>query len=128
MWTDAQTPSGAPLDNVPTSADFAFALLDPRSPRSLARLSPLWASIWEEGSAYWILQAGQYTYTADHRPLLGPSDVPGLVLNVGYSGHGIMASAGGSRLVVDTMLGRQPPADNPFRPQRTMVERPLDIL
>ena len=93
-----------------------------------ARTVPFWREVWEEGSAHWMLQAGQYAYTADHRPLLGPSDVPGLVLNVGYSGHGIMASAGGSRLVVDCMLGRQPPEANPFRPQRAMVERPLDIL
>jgi len=128
LWTAASTPPGEPLEDVPTSVDFAFGLLDPRSPRSLARLSPLWESVWQDGSTNWMLQAGQYTYTADHRPLLGPSDVPGLVLNVGYSGHGIMASAGGSRLVVDTMLGRQGPASNPFRPQRAMVERPLDIL
>jgi sarcosine oxidase subunit beta len=128
LWTEPGTPPGEPLENVPTNADFAFGLLDPRSPRSLAQLSPIWESIWAEGSLYWLLQAGQYTYTPDHRPLLGPSDVPGLVLNVGYSGHGIMASAGGSRLVVDTMLGRVQPEDNPFRPQRRMLERPLDIL
>jgi glycine/D-amino acid oxidase-like deaminating enzyme len=119
---------GEPLDNVPTSVDFAFSLLDPRSPTSLAQLSPLWERVWQEGSLNWILQAGQYTYTADHRPLLGPSDVAGLVLNVGYSGHGIMASAGGSRLAVDAMLGRVVPEANPFRPQREMLERPLDIL
>ena len=128
LWTEAGTPAGAPLDNVPTNAEFAFGLLNPRSPRSLARLSPIWESVWAEGSVDWFLQAGQYTYTADHRPLLGPSDVPGLALNVGYSGHGIMASGGGSRLVVDALLGRVPPAANPFRPQRPMVERPLDIL
>ena len=57
-----------------------------------------------------------------------PSDIDGLHLNVGYSGHGIMASAGGSRMVVDAVLGRLPPATNPFRPQREMIERPLDIL
>jgi glycine/D-amino acid oxidase-like deaminating enzyme len=113
---------------VPTSVDFAFSLLDPRSPTSLARLSPVWESLWNEGNLYWLLQAGQYTYTADHRPLLGPSEVSGLVLNVGYSGHGIMASTGGSRMVVDAMLGRLAPEANPFRPQRTMLERPLDIL
>jgi glycine/D-amino acid oxidase-like deaminating enzyme len=128
LFTDPDVRPGEPLDNVPTSVDFAFSLLDPRSPTSLARLSPLWERLWAEGTLYWILQAGQYAYTADHRPLLGPSDVPGLVLNVGYSGHGIMASAGGSRLVVDTMLGRSVPEANPFRPQRDMVERPLDIL
>jgi sarcosine oxidase subunit beta len=128
LFTDPTTPSGAPLDNVPTSVDFAFRVLDPRSATSLARLSPIWETAWNEGSLYWVLQAGQYTYTADHRPLLGPSQVPGLVLNVGYSGHGIMASAGGSRMTVDAMLGRLPSTANPFHPQRPMVERPLDIL
>jgi sarcosine oxidase subunit beta len=128
LWTEPGTPAGEPMDNVPTDTDFAFGLLDPRSPRSLARLSPIWQSVWDQGSLYWLLQAGQYTYTADHRPLLGPSDVPGLVLNAGYSGHGIMASAGGSRLVVDTILGRLAPDGNPFRPQRQMIERALDIL
>jgi glycine/D-amino acid oxidase-like deaminating enzyme len=54
--------------------------------------------------------------------------VPGLVLNCGYSGHGIMASAGGSRLTVDALLGQVAPDDNPFRPDRPLVERPLDIL
>jgi sarcosine oxidase subunit beta len=128
LWTEAGTPSGEPLDNVPTNVDFALGLLNPRSPRSLAHLSPIWESAWHEGTLNWFLVAGQYTYTADHRPLLGPSDVDGLGLNVGYSGHGIMTSAGGSRIVVDAMLGRLPAAANPFRPQREMVERPLDIL
>ena len=128
LWTEAGTPPGEPLDNVPTSYDFALGLLDPRSPRSLARLSPLWERVWESGDVYWLLQAGQYTYTPDHRPLLGPSGVDGLVLNCGYSGHGIMASAAGSRLVVDTLLGRLPPAENPFHPARAMRERALDIL
>jgi D-hydroxyproline dehydrogenase subunit beta len=128
LWTDPRTPPGEPLDNVPTSVDFAFGLLDPQSPSSLARLSPVWQSAWDEGTLYWVLHAGQYTYTADHRPLLGPSDIPGLSLNCGYSGHGIMASAGGSRMAVDAMLGRISEDQNPFRPQRRMVERPLDIL
>jgi glycine/D-amino acid oxidase-like deaminating enzyme len=128
LFTDPNTPPGEPLDNVPTDVNFALGLLDPRSPRSLARLSLIWKAAWDEGALYWLLQAGQYTYTPDHRPLLGPSDVGGLVLNCGYSGHGIMASAGGSRLTVDAMLARVPPEQNPFRPQRTMVERHLDIL
>jgi sarcosine oxidase subunit beta len=130
LFTDPKTLPGEPLDNVPTSVDVAFSLLDPHSPTSLARLSPLWESVWDAGSLDWVIQAGQYTYTADHRPLLGPSDVPGLVLNVGYSGHGIMASAGGSHLTVNAMLGRLPltATPNPFHPSRTLVERTLDIL
>ena len=73
-------------------------------------------------------QAGQYDYTPDHRPLLGPSAVPGLFLNTGYSGHGIMGGPGGSRLAVDAMLGRVPPEANPFRPDRPMQARPFDVL
>jgi hypothetical protein len=39
-----------------------------------------------------------------------------------------MSSAAGSRLVVDTLVGRLSQSDNPFLPQRDMIERPLDIL
>jgi glycine/D-amino acid oxidase-like deaminating enzyme len=128
LWTDAAVPPGPPLEEVPTSSRFAFELLDPASPHALARISPFWREVWADGTFDWALQAGQYTYTPDHRPLLGPSGLDGLYLNTGYSGHGIMASAGGSRLVVDSVLGRLAPADNPFRPDRPMVERPFDIL
>lgn len=128
LWTDPDTPPGDPLENVPTTVDFALGLLDPASPRALARISPFWARVWERGDATWFMQAGQYSYTPDHRPYLGPSTVPGLHLNCGYSGHGIMASAGGSRLVIDQLVGRFDPAANPFRPDRPRIERPLDIL
>jgi len=128
LFTDPTAPVTDPTDNVPPDASFAFDLLNPKAPRALARISPFWETVWERGEPDWVLQAGQYEYTPDHRPYLGPSEVPGLVLNCGYSGHGIMASAGGSRLTVDAMLGRVSPTDNPFRPDRPLVERPLDIL
>jgi sarcosine oxidase subunit beta len=128
LWTEAGTPPGEPMDDVPTTSDFAFGLLDPASPHALARISPFWAEVWEHGSPAWLLQAGQYDYTPDHRPYLGPTHAPGLHLNTGYSGHGIMAGAGGSRLVVDLLTGKEAPERNPFRPDRPMVERPLDIL
>ena len=98
------------------------------SPTAVARISPFWRDVWERNTSQWFLRAGQYTYSPDHRPLLGPTEIGGLYINTGYSGHGIMASAGGSRMVVDTMLGRLPPEANPFRPQREMVERAMDIL
>ena len=128
LWTDPEVPPGEPLHDVPTSSGFAFALLDPASPRALARITPLWRDVWDEATVDWTLQAGQYTYTRDHRPLLGPTEVEGLYLNAGYSGHGIMAGPAGSRLVVDALLGRVRPADNPFRADRPMVDRPFDIL
>ena len=39
-----------------------------------------------------------------------------------------MASAGGSRIVVDLLTGRMTQAENPFRFDRPIVERPFDIL
>ena len=89
----------------------------------VARTAPFWRRVWERNDALWFLSAGQYTYTPDHRPLLGPSPVPGLSINTGYSGHGVMGSAGGSRLAVDAMLGRVRPEENPFRVGRAMEER-----
>ena len=52
----------------------------------------------------------------------------GLHLNGGYSGHGIMASAGGSRRVVDLVTGAADPAENSFRPDRQIDVREHDIL
>ncbi len=128
LWTEADTPSSEPLDDVPISTAWAFGLLDPRSDHSLTRVSTLWRDVWERGTADWFLQAGQYEYTPDSRPYLGPTPVPGLSINGGYSGHGIMASAGGSRLVVDLLLRRVDPAVNPFRVDRPMVKREQDVL
>jgi sarcosine oxidase subunit beta len=128
LWTAPGVPPGPPMEDVPTSASFAFELLNPASPNSVARISPFWRDVWERNTSHWFLQAGQYAYTPDHRPLLGPTPVEGLYLNCGYSGHGIMASAGGSRLVVDTLTSALSPADNPFRLDRPMVPREQDLL
>jgi sarcosine oxidase subunit beta len=131
LWTDPDTPSEEPLDEVPTSAAWALEMLDPASDHALARVAPFWRAVWERGAPGWLLQAGQYEYTPDHRPYLGPSGIPGLSLNAGYSGHGIMTSAAGSRLVVDALLGAPAGAEaglGPFRVDRPMVPREQDVL
>jgi sarcosine oxidase, subunit beta len=127
LWT-APAPAEPPLDDVPTSAAFAFGLLDPASDHALARIVPFWKEVWGSSRLQWWLQAGQYTYTPDRRPLLGPTVVPGLAINTGYSGHGIMGSIGGSRRAVDAIIGRLTPGDNPFRPDRSMQARSFDVL
>jgi sarcosine oxidase subunit beta len=127
LWT-APSPAEPPMDDVPTSADFAFGLLDPSSGHALARIVPFWKDVWGSPRLQWWLQAGQYTYTPDRRPLLGPTEIPGLALNTGYSGHGIMGSIGGSRRALDAIYGRLKPEDNPFRPDRPMLARAFDIL
>jgi sarcosine oxidase subunit beta len=128
LYTQHDSPAGPPLEDVPTATGFYFDLLDPRRPTSVARIAPFWRTVWERNDDLWFLMGGQYTYTPDHRPLLGPTAVAGLALNTGYSGHGIMGSAGGARLAVDALLGRLPAAQNPFRPDREMIARPLDVL
>jgi sarcosine oxidase subunit beta len=128
LFTDPETPPTAPQEDVPTDRRFAFHLLDPASPVAAARTAPFWRSVWERNSAPWLIQAGQYTMTPDHRPLLGPTPVDGLWVNTGYSGHGVMGSPAGSRLLVDMLTGALPLADNPFALDRPFVERAIATL
>lgn len=121
LWTDPTTPDSEPTMDVPLDHRFAFALLDPRSPQAAARVVPFWRDVWERGSDHWLLQAGQYTVTPDFRPLIGPSPVEGLFVNTGYSGHGIMLSAGAGRLLADEVSGRA--SGNPFRFDEPRVRR-----
>ena len=128
LWTDAETPSAQPSDAPAVDPGWAFGLLDPDSGHALARVAPFWGDVWREGSVSWYLQAGQYEMTPDRRPYLGPGGPGGLYINGGYSGHGIMASAAGSRLVVDLLTGRADLGANPFRTDRAMIAREHDIL
>src|SRR3954452_18668502 len=80
LLTEPGTPPTEPLWSVPTSADYAFRLLDPSSPDAVAHVAPFWADVWDR-AAGWILHAGQYEYTPDHRPFVGPTSVEGLWLN-----------------------------------------------
>lgn len=138
LHTDPTTlpdpPSWSPLG----SSDAGFRLLDPASPVSVARISPFWADAWRSGGVSFTVQAGQYEITPDHRPYVSPTPVRGLWLNGGYSGHGVMGSAGGSRLLIDLISGRTTAPDgglradadgrSPFRLDRDFVERERDVL
>lgn len=128
LRTDPTTPAGEPLLDVPSDPSYANALLDPESPSALANLAPFWRTVWSEGPPEWSLAAGQYEYTPDHRPLIGGSGQAGLFVNTGYSGHGVMCSAGGARRAIDLLIGRADPAEEPFRVGRPMVDRARDVL
>jgi sarcosine oxidase subunit beta len=128
LFTDPETPPTEPQEDVPTDRRFVFQLLDPTSPVAAARTAPFWHSVWERNSAPWFMQAGQYTMTPDHRPLLGPTPIDGLWINTGYSGHGVMGSPAGSRLLVDLLTGAHPLTANPFALDRTFVERAIATL
>jgi len=121
LFTDPTTPVSPPMDSVTTDPAFAFQLLDPSSPLSVARVVPFWRDVWDRGSLHWMLQAGQYAVTPDHRPLIGPTQVEGLWVNSGYSGHGIMLGPAGSRHLVDLFIGKA--EANPFALDRAFEER-----
>ena len=137
LLTEAATPPSEPLWSVPTSADFAFRLLDPAAAEAVAHVAPFWADVWERG-VNWVLHAGQYEYTPDHRPFVGPTAVDGLWLNGGWSGHGVMGSGGGSRLLLDAITGvasgppwgipAAGPQGNPFRLDRPLGGSRHDVL
>jgi len=128
LFTDPTTAPMEPAADVPTDHRFAFQLLDPASPVAVARVVPFWRDVWQRGSDHWLLQAGQYTVTPDHRPIIGESSVPGLFVNTGYSGHGIMLGPAAGQVCVDLLTGASPAAANPFRLDRAFEPRPQPTL
>jgi sarcosine oxidase subunit beta len=129
LVTDPDTPPSEPVEDVAPDPDFAFMVLNPSSPVSVARVTPFWRRVWERGSDQLMVQAGQYTMTPDRRPLLGPTEVEGLFVNTGYSGRGVMAGPAGSRHLIDVVTGKVRAEDNRYRLDRPFDERPhLDPL
>ena len=114
----AERPAEA-VESVPADPGFAFRLLDPGSSDAMARTVPLWADVWRHGP-HWAVQAGQYTMTPDQRPLIGETEVAGLWVNTGYSGHGVMAGPGGGAHLA-RLLDAGDGAANPFRLDRRFV-------
>lgn len=98
-------------------ADWTFPAL---ALSAVTRVCPFWESVAATLTrANVTVEAGQYDLTPDARPLIGPVDgVEGLYVNTGYSGHGVMGSPAGARLLVDLVVGRRRPATNPYRPSR----------
>lgn len=103
----------------PVEPDPAFTDLVLRSENGVGRLAPFWFGLSEGLSpGDMFLTAGQYTMTPDHRPLIGPAPgVEGLYLHTGYSGHGIMGSPAGARILADIMVDGHE-RGNTFSPSR----------
>ena len=61
------------------------------------------------------LSAGQYVYTPDSQPIIGPvPEVPGFHLNCGYW-MGVMVSPVVGRICADLVTGKMENQDNPLR-------------
>jgi sarcosine oxidase subunit beta len=116
-WAQPETDRVAtwPVETDPSWPDLVL-----RSDRGISRLSPFWEEIASELTPdRYLFTAGLYTVTPDQKPLIGPANqTRGLFLNTGYSGHGIMGSPSGSRLLADVLAGKVATGDNPFHPGR----------
>ncbi len=126
LFTDPSTPPSDPTTDVPTDYRHAFRLLDPASPVGVARTAPFWTRVWDRGSDHWMLQAGQYTVSPDYRPLIGPTEIGGLFVDTGYSGHGIMCGPAGGEVLARSIV--DPTAPNPFDPRMPRTATPQPTL
>jgi sarcosine oxidase subunit beta len=113
-WVDPEEPVGDPAEELPSDPYFAAVVLD-----KLIHLFPFWEEIaLELKRADVITSAGQYVYTPDEQPLIGPvPEVTGFYLNCGYWA-GVMLSPEAGKRVADLVTGALDPKDNPLRPTR----------
>ena len=113
-WVDPDEPESAPADDLVTDWDFAA-----ESIYRTSRLTPFFETIADNLKAEDInISAGQYVYTPDDKPLIGPSDdVEGFFLNCGYW-CGVMMSPEAGKRVADIATGKMNNKDNPLRYSR----------
>jgi sarcosine oxidase subunit beta len=104
-----------PRDDVPADWSFPALVL-----AEAARAAPFWEEVVASLSRGNVtLEAGLYELTPDAKPIIGAGGtVEGLFLNTGYSGHGVMGSPAGGRLLVDLLLGRGTDEASPYRRAR----------
>lgn len=113
-WVDPNEPESAPSENLPTDRYFAALTID-----KLTHLFPFWEEVAAglKGPDVTI-SAGQYVYTPDDQPLIGPvPEASGFYLNCGYWAGVMLAPAAGKR-IADLVTGKMRPDENLLRPTR----------
>ncbi|THB72387.1 MAG: FAD-binding oxidoreductase [Desulfobacteraceae bacterium] len=113
-WVDPDEPDSPPSDELPTDWDFAA-----ESIHRASRLNPFFEQVADELKGEDInVSAGQYVYTPDDKPIIGPCDeMPGLYLNCGYW-CGVMMSPEAGKRVADLAVGKMHNQDNALRYSR----------
>lgn len=106
----AESP-GEPSDDIKPDWEFPALALD-----AVVRISPFWEQVAENlRKGDLDVRAGQYDMTPDAKPIIDAHPhIEGFFVHCGYSGHGVMGSAAGSRMLADLMTGKLKRADNPF--------------
>ena len=99
------------MDDVRPNPMFVHEVME-----GVSRLCPFWIDVAESLNRDQVyVSAGQYTVTPDDKPIIGPHpEIEGLYFNTGYSGHGIMGTPGGGRLLADLVTGHADDETNPF--------------
>ncbi|WP_022666883.1 NAD(P)/FAD-dependent oxidoreductase [Desulfospira joergensenii] len=110
-WVDPDEPETPPSDELPTDWDFAA-----ESIHRCSRLHPFFEPVADDLKAEDIhVSAGQYVYTPDDKPVIGPSgEIKGFHLNCGYW-CGVMMSPEAGKRVADLATGKMDNKDNPLR-------------
>ncbi len=113
-WVDPDEPVSEPSENLKVDWDFPVIALD-----KVMRLSPFWEEVAQGLKKRDVMvSAGQYVYTPDDQPLIGPlAEVPGFHLNCGYWA-GVMLSPAAGKWVADLITGEMDQKDNPLRLSR----------
>ena len=113
-WVDPDEPVGEPAEQIAPDPYYPALVLE-----KLTRLFPFWGAIAATLKKADVLpSAGQYVYTPDDQPLIGPvAELPGFYLNCGYWA-GVMLSPAAGKRVADLVTGEMKPQDNPLRPSR----------
>ncbi|WP_240519207.1 NAD(P)/FAD-dependent oxidoreductase [Amycolatopsis antarctica] len=94
--SDHSTPEYADPDTYRNRADDSFVEM---AGEKLAHRFPSWAE-----PRMITSYAGCYDVTPDYNPVIGPAEVPGLFLAVGFSGHGFKLAPAVGRLVTDLIV------------------------
>jgi sarcosine oxidase subunit beta len=113
-WVDPDEPVSEPSEEISTDPYFAAIVLE-----KLTYLFPFWEKIAMGLKRTDVIpSAGQYVYTPDDQPLIGPvPEVPGFYLNCGYWA-GVMLSPEAGRRIANLVIGAMDPQDNALRPTR----------
>lgn len=104
-------PPGEPADTIKPDWEFPALAMD-----AVIRITPFWEQVAENLRKGDIdVRAGQYDMTPDAKPIIDEHpNLRGFFIHCGYSGHGVMGSAAGSRMLADLMIGKLKRAENLF--------------
>ena len=113
-WVDPDEPVSEPAEDLATDWEFPGIVFE-----KLGRLTPFWRKVADESKSAEIhISAGQYSYTPDDQPLLGPlPQVSGFHVNCGYWA-GVMLSPEAGRWVAEMITGKMNSDANPLRVSR----------